>query len=133
MEINREEIQKIAAEADALQRMQKALKDQIVALNMASLEASVTVSSLQKIHGNENALVSLGSGVFASALLATPTYVIVDIGGGIYGEFTPNMAINILNKRIEDMKKLTVKLEEELKNTQKSMMALEKRARKYVQ
>ena len=132
MEINRDEIRKIAVEAEMLQRMQKSLRDQLVALNMSSLEASVTINSIEKIKGDDNAFVSLGSGVFASAKIVPQEYVLVDIGGGIYGEFTREKAVEILKKRIEDTRKLSAKLEEDLKNAQRSLIELERRARQYI-
>ncbi|MCX8205615.1 MAG: prefoldin subunit alpha [Candidatus Micrarchaeota archaeon] len=133
MEINREEIQKIAIEAENLQRMHRMLRDQIVALNMASLEASVTINSLEKIRGGENSLVSLGSGVFASASMAKSKYVLLDLGGGICGEMSSEKAISILKKRIEDSRGIIQRLEEDLKRVQGSLIELEGKARKYIQ
>ncbi|MEM3363924.1 MAG: prefoldin subunit alpha [Candidatus Micrarchaeia archaeon] len=133
MEINREEIQKIAMEAENLQRMQKAIKDQIVALSMASLEASVTMNSLESLKGGENSLVSLGSGVFSHGTVGNVDLVLVDIGGGVYGEFPKAKAIELLKKRIEDTKTVTAKLEADLHKIESSLVELENRARKFIQ
>lgn len=133
MEINREEIQKIAVEAENLQRMHKMLRDQIVALNMSALEASVTINSLEKIKGGEHSLVSLGSGVFASASMSKSKYVLLDLGGGICGEMSSEKAIELLKKRIEDSREITKRLEEDLRRVQNSLIELEGRARRYIQ
>ncbi len=133
MEINREEIQKIAVEAENLQRMQKAIRDQIVALNMASLESSVTINSIEKLGGGENAFISLGSGIFCSAKVQETDHFVVDIGGGAYGEVSREKAIEILKRRAEETMNVTKKLEEDLKRIQGSLTELEMRARKYIQ
>ena len=133
MEVDREEIQKIAVEAENLQRMQKAVKDQIVALSMASLEASVTINSLENLKGGENSLVSLGSGVFSHGKVGNVDTVIVDIGGGIYGEVPKAKAIEILKRRIDDTREITTKLENDLHKIESSLIELESKARKFIQ
>jgi len=133
MEVDREEIQKIAVEAENLQRMQKAVKDQIVALSMASLEASVTINSLENLKGGENSLVSLGSGVFSHGKVGNVDTVIVDIGGGIYGEVPKAKAIEILKRRIDDTREITTKLENDLHKIESSLVELEGKARKFMQ
>lgn len=133
MEINREEIQKIAVEAENLQRMQKAIKDQIVALSMASLEASVTMNSLENLSGGESSLVSLGSGVFSHGKVGATELVLVDIGGGIYGEMQKGKTIDLLKKRIEETRNITGKLENDLRKIESSLIELESKARKYIQ
>lgn len=133
MEINREEIQKIAIEAENMQRMQKAVKDQIVALSMASLEASVTINSLENLKGDENSLVSLGSGVFSHGKVGNIDMVLVDMGGGIYGEVARSKAIDILKKRIEDTRTIMMKLEGDLHKIESSLIELESKARKFIQ
>lgn len=132
MEVNREEIQKIAVEAENLQKMQKALKDQMVALNMSSLESSVTINSVEKLKKGDKTLVSLGSGVFASATIENVDHYIVDMGAGVYGEFKPEKAIQVLKKRISDSQGAVKRLDDELKRTQQSLLELEEKARKYI-
>ncbi len=132
MEVNRDEIQRIAVEAENLQKMQKALKDQLVALNMSSLESSVTINSIEKLEKGNKALVSLGSGVFANAVIENTNMYVVDIGAGVYAEFNPDKAIEVLKKRISDSQNATKRLEDELKRTQRSLIELEDKARKYI-
>ncbi len=129
---NRDEMRKLAVEAENLQRIQKSLKDQIVALSMGSIEAGVTMNSLTKIKEGDNALVSLGSGVFARANISDTSKVLLHIGSGVYGEYSPEKAKEILKKRIEESKTATKKLEDELKRVQKMLLELEQKARRYL-
>lgn len=132
MEVNREEIQKIAVEAENLQRMQKTLKDQMVALNMSSLESSVTINSIAKLNEGDNSLVSLGSGVFIGAKIGSTDSIIIDVGAGVYAELAPQKAVEALKKRIDDSRNAAKKIEASLKRTQQSLIELEGKARKYI-
>lgn len=130
---NNEELRKLAAEAESYQRMQNALKEQIVSVNMSAMESAVAINSIEKIKGGENSLVSLGSGIFVKAKLEKNQKVLVDMGSGIYGEVEPDKAIEILKKRIEDGKGYSDKLENEMKKVKTNLSELESKARKYLE
>ncbi len=133
MGVNNEELRKLAAEAENYQRMQRALKEQIVSVNMASMESAVAINSIEKIKGGETSLVSLGSGVYVKAKLEKNQKVLVDMGSGIYGEVDPEKAIEILKNRIEEGKGYSDKLENEMKKIKNSLADLENKARKYLE
>jgi prefoldin alpha subunit len=130
---NNDELRKLAAEAEGYQRMQNSLREQIVSVNMSSMESAVAINSIEKIKGGESSLVSLGSGVYVKANLENRDKILVDMGSGIYGEVEPEKAIEILKKRIEDGKNYSDKLENEMKKIKKSLTDLESRAREYLQ
>ena len=130
---NNEELRKLAAEAESHQRMQNALREQIVSVNMASMESAVAINSIEKIKGGENSLVSLGSGVFVKAKLEKNQKILIDMGSGLYGEVEPEKAIEILKKRIEEGKSYSDKLEEEMRKIKNNLSELENRARKYLE
>ena len=130
--MDRDEMRKMAVQAESLQRIQKGLKDQIVSISMASIEAGVTMNALSKIKEGDNALVSLGSGIYAKGKIANVDKVLLHIGSGVYGEYSPEKAKAILKERIEESKAATNKLEEELKRVQAQLMELERKARQYL-
>jgi prefoldin alpha subunit len=128
-----EELRKLAAEAESYQRMQNSLREQIVSVNMSSMESAVAINSIEKIQGGESSLVSLGSGVYVKANLENKDKILVEMGSGIYGEVEPDKAIEILKKKIEDGKNYSDKLEEEMKKIKQSLTELEEKAREYLQ
>ncbi len=130
--MDRDEMRKMAVQAESLQRIQKGLKDQIVSISMASIEAGVTMNALSKIKEGDDALVSLGSGIYAKAKISSVDKVLLHIGSGVYGEYSPDKAREILKERIEESKAATNKLEEELKRVQAQLMELERKARQYL-
>lgn len=130
---NNEELRKLAAEAEGYQRMQNSLREQIVSVNMSSMECAVAINSIEKIKGGESSLVSLGSGIYVKAKLENRDKILVDMGSGIYGEVEPEKAIEVLKKRIEDGKEHSDKLENEMNKIKNSLVELENKAREYLQ
>ena len=130
---NNDELRKLAAEAESYQRMQNSLREQIVSVNMSSMESAVAINSLEKIKGGENSLVSLGSGIYVKAQMEKKQKILVDMGSGIYGEVEPERAIDILKKRIEEGRVYSDKLETEMKKVKQSLTELEGKARQYLE
>jgi prefoldin alpha subunit len=130
---NNEEIRKLAAEAEGYQRMQNSLREQIVSVNMSSMESAVAINSIEKIKGGESSLVSLGSGIYVKANLEKRDKILIEMGSGIYGEVEPEKAIETLKKRIEDNKNYSDKLEAEMKKIKQSLTDLETKAREFLQ
>ena len=130
---NNDELRKLAAEAESYQRMQNSLREQIVSVNMSSMECAVAINSIEKIKGGESSLVSLGSGIYVKANLESRDKILVDMGSGVYGEVEPEKAIEILKKRIEDGKNYSDKLEVEMRKIKQSLTELEGRARQYLE
>ncbi len=130
---NNEEIRKLAAQAENYQRIQNSLKEQIVSVNMSSMESAVAINSIEKIEGGENSLVSLGSGVYVKAQIENHDKILIDVGSGIYGEVEYKKAIEILKKRIDDGKEYSDKLENEMQKVKQSLNELETKAREYLQ
>jgi prefoldin alpha subunit len=128
-----EELRKLAAEAEGYQRMKSSIREQIVSVNMSSMESAVAINSIEKIQGGESSLVSLGSGVYVKAQLENKDKILVEMGNGIYGEVEPEKAIEILKKRIEEGKEHSDKLETEMKKINQSLTELENKAREFLQ
>lgn len=130
---NNEKLKELAAEAEHYQKMQNSIREQIVSINMASMECAVAINSIEKIQGNESSLVSLGSGIYVKAKLNKRDKILIDMGSGIYGEVTPEKAIESLKNKIEENKNYSDKLEEEMKKVKNYLIELEGKARQYLE
>jgi len=78
-------------------------------------EISDTLSSLEELKEGLDSLFSIGSGVYCKGSLKEEKFL-VNIGAGILLELDKKSVIEILNRRIEILKKATNEIEEEISN-----------------
>jgi len=75
--------------------------------------ASMTLEGLEKQKENAELLVPIGGGSYIKAKLETPDKVTVGIGAGVSVEKTLQEAKDIINKRLEDLGKTRVSLQQQ--------------------
>ncbi len=78
-------------------------------------EMSDTVSSLEELKENADSLFSIGSGVYCKGKITEEKFL-VNIGAGVLLELDKKKATEILNKRIDILRKATSEIDEEISN-----------------
>ena len=78
-------------------------------------EISDTLSSLEELKEGLDSLFSIGSGAYCKGSLKEEKFL-VNIGAGILLELDKKSVIEILNRRMEILKKATNEIEEEISN-----------------
>jgi len=112
-----ETLRKLSVEIRILEQTAETLSSRINMVNtmIADLNyASVTLEGLEKQKENAELLVPIGGGSYIKAKLETPDKVTVGIGAGVSVEKTLQEAKEIINKRLEDLEKTRVSLEQQL-------------------
>ncbi len=112
-----EELRRIIAEVRFLEDVAEALRSRINVINAALTErilSSRTLEGLEKEKENVSLFVPIGGGSYIMAKLESVEKVIVGIGAGVAVEKTLNEAKEILSKRIEELEKLRMALQQQL-------------------
>ena len=68
-------------------------------------QAKITIEKIKETTNGSEILIPIGGGTFSFATLKDHERILTDIGAGIIIEKTPEEAINIIEKRIEDLQK----------------------------
>ena len=111
-----EELRRISVELRILEQTAETLSSRINMVNtmIADLTyASMTLEGLEKQKENAELLVPIGGGSYIKAKLETPNKVTVGIGAGVSVEKTLQEAKDIINKRLEDLGKTRVSLQQQ--------------------
>ena len=78
-------------------------------------EISDTISSLEELKENVDSLFSIGSGVYCKGKITEEKFL-VNIGAGVLLELDKKKASEILNKRIDILRKATSEIDKEISN-----------------
>lgn len=111
-----EELRRLSVELRILEQTAETLNSRINMVNsmIADLTyASMTLEGLEKQKENAELLVPIGGGSYIKAKLETPDKVTVGIGAGVSVEKTLQEAKDIINKRLEDLGKTRVSLQQQ--------------------
>lgn len=111
-----EELRRISVELRILEQTAETLSSRINMVNtmIADLTyASMTLEGLEKQKENAELLVPIGGGSYIKAKLETPDKVTVGIGAGVSVEKTLGEAKEIINKRLEELGKTRVSLQQQ--------------------
>ena len=111
-----EELRRISVELRILEQTAETLNSRINMVNtmIADLTyASMTLEGLEKQKENAELLVPIGGGSYIKAKLETPDKVTVGIGAGVSVEKTLGEAKEIINKRLEELGKTRVSLQQQ--------------------
>jgi len=113
---NEEELRKISVELRFLEQTAEALQNRINMINAVGTDlsyASATLESLEKEKENSELLVPIGGTSYIMAKLDNPDKVIVGIGAGVSVEKTRQEARDIIKKRIEDLNKTRLSMQQQ--------------------
>jgi prefoldin alpha subunit len=110
-----EELRKLSFEVRILQGEAEALQSRINMVNavMSDLTyANMTLDGLGKRKGDAELLVPIGGSSYIKAKLQAPDKVVVGMGAGVSVEKTLQESKAIVNKRLEDLEKTMVSLQQ---------------------
>ena len=82
------------------------------------LKAKITLQNLEKADNESEILFPIGGNTFVEAKTKNTDKVLIDIGGGLITEKTPELAIKKIDKRIDDLQKNYDKLIEMMQQIQ---------------
>ena len=122
-----EEFQRYAAMADYYRSQLETIDTQTNYLQAAIMDyqkAKITVEKLAETKSGEEILIPIGGGVFTYATTKKPSKVLTDIGSGIVVEKTPKDTIQVIEKRINDLKanqESLSKMSEQIQNQMKEI------------
>ena len=122
-----EEFQRYAAMADYYRSQLETIDTQNNYLQAAIMDyqkAKITVEKLAETKSGEEMLIPIGGGVFTYATTKKPSKVLTDIGSGIVIEKTPKDTIQVIEKRIKDLKanqESLNKMSEQIQNQMKEI------------
>lgn len=111
-----EELKRISVEMRILEQTAETLNSRINMVNAMITDltyANMTLEGLEKQGENAELLVPIGGGSYIKAKLETPDKVTVGIGAGVSVEKTLQEAKDIINKRLEDLGKTRVSLQQQ--------------------
>lgn len=111
-----EELKRISVEMRILEQTAETLNSRINMVNAMITDltyANMTLEGLEKQEENAELLVPIGGGSYIKAKLETPDKVTVGIGAGVSVEKTLQEAKDIINKRLEDLGKTRVSLQQQ--------------------
>lgn len=111
-----EELRQLAVEQRLLEQTADALQSRINMVNAVVTDltyASMALEGLEKEKENSELLVPIGGGSYVKAKLGTPDRVIVSVGAGVSVEKTMQEAKEIDKKRLEDLGKTRMSLQQQ--------------------
>jgi len=127
----REQLSRMAYEAQLLQGQGRALEQQMGALSEGIAQLGVAIESLKsmKAAGSGNALVPIGGGAMVRAKLENGGKVLLDIGAGVVAEKDIGEAVVILEKRLSETEKARGGAEREIATLSRRLQAIDHDAR----
>ncbi|MEM3730156.1 MAG: prefoldin subunit alpha [Candidatus Bathyarchaeia archaeon] len=112
-----EELRRLNIELRVLEQTAEAIQSRINMVNAVITDltyASMALEGLEKEKENAELLVPIGGNSYIKARLENPDKVIVGIGAGISVEKTLQEAKELIKKRLEDMEKTRLSLQQQL-------------------
>jgi prefoldin alpha subunit len=112
-----EELRKLSVELRLLEQTAEAMQSRINMVNAVTTDltyASATLEGLEKEKENSELLVPIGGNSYIKAKLENPDKLIVGMGAGVSLEKTLEEAKGIIKKRLENMDKTRMSLQQQL-------------------
>jgi prefoldin alpha subunit len=95
-------------------------------------KAKMTLENLSNADVGSEVLVPIGGGAFIGATAKNTSKVLMDIGGNIVTEKTPEDAIKKIDERLENLEKTQEKMNEMMQNLQNEAAEVSAKAQKLV-
>jgi prefoldin alpha subunit len=114
---NEEELRRLGVELRFFEQTAEALQARINMINAIITDltyASMAIEGLEKEKENAELLVPIGGNSYIKARLDNPDKIIVGMGAGVSIEKTLQEAKEIIKKRLENMEKTRLSLEQQL-------------------
>ena len=105
-EEGKEELMKLAYEAQALQQQLQAISQQVSMLQASTNEISNAITALKSLKSASNSLIPIGSGIYIKALQVDASKVLIHAGSEVYSETTVEEAVKVLQERLFANQKL---------------------------
>ncbi|VVB66729.1 Prefoldin subunit alpha [Candidatus Gugararchaeum adminiculabundum] len=102
----REELMRLAYEAQALQQQLQAVSQQVSMLQASSNEISNAITGLKNLKNASNSLIPIGSGIYLKAIQVDASKVLLHAGSEVYTETSVEEAVKILQERLTANEKL---------------------------
>ena len=112
-----EELRRTSAELRFLEQTAETIQSKINMVNAVITDlvyASMALEGLEKEKENSELLVPIGSNSYIKAKLENPDKIIVGMGAGVSVEKTLQEAKEIVKKRLENLEKTRVSLQQQL-------------------
>jgi len=112
-----EELRKLSVELRILEQTAEAIQSRISMVNAVTTDltlASMTLEGLEKEKENSELLAPIGGSSYIKARLENPDKVIVGMGAGVSVEKTLQEAKEIIKKRLENLEKPRMSLQQQL-------------------
>jgi len=112
-----EELRKLSIEMRILEETAEAIQARINMVNAVITDlnyANMTLEGLEKQKENAELLIPIGGNSYIKARLENPDKVTVGIGAGVSVEKTIQEAKEIIRKRLEDLEKSRISLQQQL-------------------
>jgi prefoldin alpha subunit len=112
-----EELRKLSVQLRLLEQTAEAMQSRINMVNAVTTDltyASMTLEGLEKEKENSELLVPIGGNSYIKARLENPDRLIVGMGAGVSVEKTLQEAKEIVKKRLENLDKTRVSLQQQL-------------------
>jgi len=112
-----EELRKLSVEIRILEETAEAIQARINMVNAVISDlnyASMTLEGLEKEKENAELLIPIGGNSYIKAKLEKPDKVTVGIGAGVSVEKTLQEAKEIIKKRLEELEKSRISLQQQL-------------------
>jgi len=95
-------------------------------------KAKMTLENLSNADVGSEVLVPIGGGAFIGATAKNTSKVLMDIGGNIVTEKTPEDAIKKIDERLENLEKTQEKMNEMIQNLQNEATEISAKAQKII-
>jgi len=112
-----DELRKLSVDMRILEQTAEAIQSRISMVNTLITDltyASMALEGLEKEEKNSELLVPIGGNSYIKARLENPDKVIVGMGAGISVEKTSQEAKEIIKKRLENLEKTRMSLQQQL-------------------
>ncbi|MCK4364421.1 MAG: prefoldin subunit alpha [Thermoplasmatales archaeon] len=95
-------------------------------------KAKMTLENLSNTDTGSEVLLPIGGGAFISATAKNTSKVLMDIGGDLVTEKTPEDVIKKIDERLENLEKTQVKMNEMMQNLQNEAAEISANAQKLI-
>lgn len=134
MEKEKEELTKIAYEAQAYQQQVQVMQQQLSTLQMNIVEIVGCIETLKGLKNvkNKDVFLPIGSGAYVKAKIIDEERILLDIGAGMIAEKAIEESIELLEKKKKNVEKLRDELQQNIKAIGEHIHKLDAEAKKIV-
>jgi len=130
----REQLSRMAYEAQLLQGQGRALEQQVGMLAEGAAQLSAALESLKSLKsGGGAALVPLGGGAMAKADIRGGESVLIDVGAGVVVEMGLDEAVSTVDKRLKDAERTKAGAERDMLTLTRRLQVIDSEARGLMQ